>query len=217
MIELPNKLIVDVINIASLLILVMLKITHTENFRSFIKLFWNDDFIHQELKEAKPLIIFKSLFLVLSSVHFSLFITSMLLSSELIDKTSYWIIFSLSATLFFGFIIVKSFAIKILGYTFGIQSHSTYLVSYKINKSIYWFFILFIGQLLLHYSPLEAKQTGLLIVILGLIFLLLSAIKFQLRFKNEIIRHWYYFILYLCTLEIAPYIILYKVILERLN
>jgi len=217
LIELPYKIILDLVNVLSLMTIVIIKIIYTEQFQKFIKLFWNDDFTHHELKEQKNMMLFKSIILVLASVHFSFFISSLQLKLGFISPENYWYNFYLNSSVFFAFIISKKAVLHLIGYVFGLKQHSTYLIKYKFNKSIYWFFMFYLGQLLLHYSPLQALQTAKFITGLGVIYLFLNAVKFQLRFKNEIIRHWYYFILYLCTLEIAPYILLYKVVSDSLN
>lgn len=217
MIEIPYKFVLDLINVATLVILMVIKINYTQQFKNFTQLFWSDDFIHLDIKEQKKMFLFKGILLILTSVHFAFFVSSLLFTLKLNWLEAYWTNVYLYASVFFLFILVKSIIIHFLGYVFQLENHSKYLVKFKFNKSIYWFFIFFIGQLLMHYSPFETIHVALLIAVLGGLYLLVSAIKFQLRFQNEIIRHWYYFILYLCTLEIAPYILLYKVVSDSLN
>ncbi|MFT5752737.1 MAG: hypothetical protein ACI828_002276 [Flavobacteriales bacterium] len=47
--------------------------------------------------------------------------------------------------------------------------------------------------------------------LLGLV-LLISIVNFGSKYRSEIIAHPFYFILYFCALELAPYYIVYKVI-----
>lgn len=49
------------------------------------------------------------------------------------------------------------------------------------------------------------------LALIGLV-LLISIVNFGSKYRSEIIAHPFYFILYFCALELAPYYIMYKVI-----
>ncbi|MFC2693353.1 MAG: DUF4271 domain-containing protein [Capnocytophaga gingivalis] len=44
---------------------------------------------------------------------------------------------------------------------------------------------------------------------------ILGVISFAKLYKNEIKQYWYYFILYLCTFEIAPYVFVNYLIISQ--
>jgi len=215
--QIPEKYILDLINLAALFIVCVIKLRMEKPFRLFIKLFWEDQMIHSELKDQKKASILKNTFLFLTSIYFGLFSSSILLYFDYINSDSFWGIFIIASILLFAFILLKKASLLLIGYIFDLKEHSNYLSTYKFSKSIYWFFFFYLAQILLLYSSVKVDYILLLVGALAVIYLLISIIRFQLRFQNEIFRYWYYFILYLCTLEIAPFILLYKAISESLN
>lgn len=76
----------------------------------------------------------------------------------------------------------------------------------------------FLGMLLLPinalfaYSFILGKHTVIGILILFVVFNALSIVNIIKRYEKLIINNLFYFILYLCALEIAPYLILYKLL-----
>ncbi|NGZ90458.1 DUF4271 domain-containing protein [Psychroflexus maritimus] len=213
----PFNFIIDLINIFTFAVLVFVKLRNTSYFYSFIQLFWKPRFVHQNLKEKNKAYGLQLTFYILTGLHFGLLISCFLIEFNCIDFTNFWSILLICTSFILMFIGLRFVSINLIGYVFKLKDYATYLAYYKFNKAIYWFFIFYLGQILLNYSPLNPQFLAITIGSVGAIYLLISIIDFQLRFQNEIIRHWYYFILYLCTLEIAPYIILYKAISESVN
>ena len=83
------------------------------------------------------------------------------------------------------------------------------LVSFVVSRANYFFAIssyLFILILLKEYANLQS----IIIYYLGGFLLFISFILHFLNNKNLILNHLFYFILYICTFEIAPLLILFK-------
>lgn len=110
------------------------------------------------------------------------------------------------------FILSKFYLEKIVGVVFNIE---TYINKYLFEKLSYtnWLALLMaVGCFIIFYSSLDNLIAfKIFIPVVGVLFLiaLLSTYK---RNSDTISRNFFYFILYLCALEIAPLLILYKIV-----
>ena len=111
-------------------------------------------------------------------------------------------------------VIIKTLSERLIGSLFEIDSIVDGYLFQKITFLNYSGFVLVITNLLLLYADVSAKIV--IITAFTLIFLI-NLIGFITSFKNyqKIINpNFFYFLLYLCALEIAPYVLLYKVFSE---
>tara|TARA_R100000353_G_scaffold59254_1_gene46902 strand:- start:135743 stop:136393 length:651 start_codon:yes stop_codon:yes gene_type:complete len=113
-------------------------------------------------------------------------------------------------TAYTTFVLIKFSIEKIIANVFSIDKVINDYLYQKLSYRNYLGVLFFIGNLyfLYVYPP---TPTG--VVIFGCLLLLLNAIALLYSYKkngNLIFRNFFYFILYLCALEISPYIILYK-------
>jgi len=108
------------------------------------------------------------------------------------------------------FILVKFSIEKIVANIFSIDALIDQYLYQKLSYRNFLAMLLFLGNLLFLYV-LQPKASSLIafsVIIIGL-----NAIILLYRFKKSgklITSNFFHFILYLCALEIAPYIILYK-------
>ncbi|MBB4119415.1 hypothetical protein GGR32_001713 [Mesonia hippocampi] len=86
-----------------------------------------------------------------------------------------------------------------------------YKISVKNFISIAFFPIIIV--LLYIFPPSNNMLIGLIIAVFSIH--LTSLFSYYYKHRKIVYTYWFYFILYLCTLEIAPYFILYKVIILR--
>ncbi|MDP5092961.1 MAG: DUF4271 domain-containing protein [Polaribacter sp.] len=106
----------------------------------------------------------------------------------------------------FIYFLVKIIIENVLIYLFMLRKQLVYFV---LSKANYFFAIscyLFILILLKEYANL---QSTVIYYIAGFLFFISFILHF-LNNKNLIINHLFYFILYICTFEIAPLLILFK-------
>lgn len=93
-------------------------------------------------------------------------------------------------------------------------ANSSYLNFYLFYKQVIWTYAVFLGlpflvlSVYLPYEKFDILSLSLLIMVL---FYAIKLISFIYKNRGILNMYWYYFILYLCTLEIAPYFFLYKV------
>jgi len=112
------------------------------------------------------------------------------------------------------FIIAKFLIEKIIAIILDIEWYiNTYNFQKITSRNLYGLALLPIN-LILVYTTIESKIVYM--IILGS-FLLFNCISFFFLFKNHqklIFSKLFYFILYLCALEIAPYLIIYKTLIK---
>src|SRR5699024_4076227 len=108
------------------------------------------------------------------------------------------------------FFSIKYFLEKITASLFEIENFIDSYLLHKITYRNFMALVLLPISFFFMYSGFYLKWA--LLVTLGIIFFTNFYILFLFYKKNseQLSQYWFYFILYLCTFEIAPYFILYK-------
>ncbi len=101
---------------------------------------------------------------------------------------------------------------KIIGVIFSIERFLNTYLFFKVAYKNFLALCLFPLLLILTYFWKGSEFFYKVIFILFVAVNLLSISKFYKKRKPEISQNLFYFILYLCTIEIVPYFILYKII-----
>ena len=111
------------------------------------------------------------------------------------------------------FFVVKIMLDFIIGRLFSI---SELMKNYIWKKLVYHNslgILLLLFNFLIAYSIFDGYYMTLISIYISLVFLLFSYCSIYFSMKKVIIKNWFYFILYLCTLEIIPYYYLISSIL----
>ncbi|WP_151892535.1 DUF4271 domain-containing protein [Patiriisocius marinistellae] len=115
-------------------------------------------------------------------------------------------------TLYSVFVFVKFAIEKIIGNILNLESLiNSYLYQKLSYRNILGLLFFFIAVISAYFTPLN----GISFTIFFVLILVLNGIALFSSYKTHgkiILTNFFYFILYLCALEISPYIILYKVI-----
>ena len=101
---------------------------------------------------------------------------------------------------------------KMIGSIFNMESTIDKYLYQKLSYRNFLAVLVFVANLIVLYV---LEPTKILLVSIGIGILILNGITLFYSYKtnrNLIFRQLFYFILYLCALEISPYIILYKVL-----
>ena len=108
-----------------------------------------------------------------------------------------------------GFVSIFFVVKIILDFSVGrLFSISELMKSYIWQKLVYHNslgILLLLFNFLIAYSIFDGYYMTLISVYISLVFLLFSYCSIYFSMKKVIIKNWFYFILYLCTLEIIPY------------
>ena len=103
------------------------------------------------------------------------------------------------------FFVVKIMLDFIIGRLFSV---SELMKNYIWQKLVYHNslgILLLLFNFLIAYSIFDGYYMILISIYISLLFLLFSYCSIYFSMKKVIIKNWFYFILYLCTLEIIPY------------
>ncbi len=181
-------------------------------FEDFSSLLASGKFLIIKNKEHKLLYGFNAIMLTVHILSVSLFIflTLRILTNFTTENPGALLLRIITA---YGFIALFKITVeKIIANVFDIDE---IIDTYIFQKQSYLNFIsliIFGLSLFLIYS--EIPNLPLFYVIIATIILFVSYTMYEISKKNLglISRYWFYFILYICALEIAPYVILYKLI-----
>ena len=110
------------------------------------------------------------------------------------------------------FILVKFISEKIIAYIMDMEALIDGYLYEKLNYMTIISLIVFVANIVFILAVKPAKIVILSVSIVVVILYLIALISSFKRNWQSILKHFSYFILYLCALEIAPYIILYKLI-----
>jgi hypothetical protein len=191
------------------LVLIALSKTLFENrFSEFIKLIVSDKYI-KVYKDSGLMMSWFTVFLfIVQIISFSFFIHLLLTSFGYTVKTD-WISFIQVFTFLTVFILSKYLIEKIIGTAFDIEE---FVEQFNLQKVSYRTFIgLFLLPIncFLYYN---GSISHYFILFLLSIILIVNVFTYFLSIKNYqnlLIGNLFYFILYLCALEIAPYYFMY--------
>ena len=117
-------------------------------------------------------------------------------------------------TIYTGFILAKYYIEKIIGVVFSIETVINNYLYQKLTYRNLIAILVFIANLVFFYVA-RPSQTSLLLFIAAIIVINGFSLFYSYKIHgNIILRNFFYFILYLCALEISPYLILYKVFID---
>jgi hypothetical protein len=192
----------------SLVVLALGKYLFHKKFLNFIILPFNDKYILLHNKKGQFSHWFHLLLTLFQLVNFSLFIFHVLNTFDLFPLKGTVI----NYVLIFGFLalfeLIKFLLQIFTGFVFNNIGFVGSLIFSKISYLNYSSIIICIANILLIYITPDSKTT--IYVALSLIFLI-NGIGFTKLLKNHqkaLFPYFMYFILYLCTLEIAPLVII---------
>ncbi len=191
-------------------LLVIAKNISTYHFKNFLLLIVSDKYIktHKEDTSKKRIHYTMKLF---QGIIIPLFIYTLITNFE--ENNSLGMFFYLKIIAFYGgFYILKHLLEKSTGYLLGYDSQTS---NYIFQKQSYFNYIAIWMLPVLLSITYYFKLTPLLIYIVVGVFLFLLLISITLTIANHrklFFSMTYYFILYLCTFEIAPYILIFIII-----
>ncbi len=192
----------------SLVLIALSKSLFENRFSEFIKLIVSDKYL-KVYKDSGLIMSWFTIFLfIVQILSFSFFIHLLLNSFGYIIKTD-WISFIQVFTFLIVFVLSKYLIEKIIGTAFDIEE---FVDQFNLQKVSYRTFIgLFLLPIncFLYYN--NSISHNLMLFFLSTI-LIINVFTYLLSIKNYqniFIGNLFYFILYLCALEIAPYYFMY--------
>ena len=208
----------DLFTIIIVLILVLLVISKKlfqHRFEDFISLFTSGKYLVIKSREHKALFGFNVLMLLIHILSISLFLFMLYRFFFNPDEAKTEVTFLRIFTAYSFFILLKITVEKIIANVFDIDETADHYLFQKHTYRNLISLILLPVTIFFIYNP--AHSAVIIYTIIAVIFFGILYALFRIIKKNQglISRNWFYFILYLCALEITPYVILYKLITTR--
>jgi len=197
--------------VLGLLCITLSKYVFTHRFKDFLAVIGNSKYLKIYAREQKFIDKFDALlfFNLIISVSIFAYIcySTLVIPSEFEINQFFKLLFGVGVLF-----LMKVLLERLIGSLFDIDEIIDAYMFQKTTFKNYTGFILFPINCILIYTINPSKS--IIYIILGLI-ILINLIGFITSFKNHqklLLNNIFYFILYLCALEIGPYLILYKLI-----
>jgi len=192
-----------------LCLLALAKLVNPMRFASFLGVLGTSKYLKIYSREKKSIDRFELLLFLNVIISGSIFL--LISYSTLVEPLTFDIILFLKTALAIAIvIIIKVFLERIIANLFAIPSIIEVYLFQKISYKHYLGLLLVPINIVLLFAM--EPNSMILFVIFGVLILInLIGIITSIKTNQKIILHnFFYFILYLCALEIGPYIILYK-------
>ncbi|WP_418888298.1 DUF4271 domain-containing protein [Maribacter arcticus] len=192
----------------SLLFPLTAKSIYYSRFFSFIILPFNSKYLTMYTKKEKLFNWFNILLSVFQIINTTLFIFFIWRVYMPLSQVKNPFIFPLLLAGVFLFLSAKTMAQLFNGFIFNSYSIFNELVFKKLTYLNYSSFALFIANILLAYVFINSKIIISIALILFLVINIIGWVTVLRNYQNFISSYFFYFILYLCALEIAPLVIM---------
>jgi hypothetical protein len=209
-----NKDWVTMLFLIALGLVAVTKTAFENRFNDFTNLIVNNKYLKIYKDSSNLMSWFTILLFVVQLISLSFFVQMVLSYLGYTAKTN-WISFIQILTFLSFFILSKFLIEKIIAASFNVESFIEQFNLFKVSYRTYVGLLLLPVNIVLFYTDL--MNTYLIIGVLA-ILLVINSVTYLLSLKNYqklLLGKLFYFILYICALEIAPYYFMYYVITKR--
>lgn len=199
----------------SFVLIAITKSAFETRFSEFLRILVSDKYIKVYKDTSHLMSGFTILLFIVQIISFSFFIQLLLHYFGYVSKTD-WVTFVRIFT-FFGIFVLSKFLIeKIVAAIFNIEEFAEQFNLQKVSYRTFVGLILLPINIYLFYNNISSNIVIYCIISAILIINLLSYLISLKIYQNLLIGKLFYFILYLCALEIAPYYFIYYLITKNL-
>ncbi|PWA05611.1 DUF4271 domain-containing protein [Flavobacterium psychrotolerans] len=177
-------------------------------FSDFLKLIISDKYIKIYRDSSNLLSGFTIALFIVQLISLAFFIQLTLHYFGYASKTD-WIVFIQITTLLFVFIFSKYLIEKIISTSFKIEEFMEQFNLAKVSYRTYIGLLILPADIILFYTNILTKSIILTIIPIILVTYVITYAQSLKNYQNLIFGKLFYFILYLCALEIAPYYFMY--------
>ena len=202
--------------IGLLLFYALIRMIFFKYLNNLLSLFFRVTMRQQQIREQVLQTPLPSLLLNLLFVFSGgLYLTLIARYLQVVQETNQWVLLAYSI----GFISViyagKFVFLKFIGWVFNVSNATdTYIfIVFLVNKMIGMFLLPFLLIMSFPSSPLYEFAVVISLILIGLLFFYRFFISYR-PISNEIKVGKFHFFLYLCAFEIAPLLLIYKVLLN---
>jgi hypothetical protein len=197
---------VTLIMVGCIVVIAILKVIYPKRFEDFIRLPVSNSYFLAKGKSEELRHPFSILLFLIQLISISLFVYLFFLEK---GKATVLLFFQILSAVFI-FIIVKTSIEKMIGAVFSIKKVIDQYIYEKLTYRNFISLLLVIANLIFYFSVKPDLNT--LLIFTGILFLANILILFYSykKYRSLIFSNFFYFLLYICALEISPYLILYK-------
>jgi hypothetical protein len=192
-----------------LAIIAVNKTISSVRFNEFVRLAYSDKYTKIYRDSSNLMSGFTISMFVLQLISFSFFTLLVLNQFNKAEKTDL-IVYIQILTFLSVFILSKYLIEKIISTAFKIEEFSEQFNLLKVNYRAYFGFILLPVNIILYYNSLNSNWFFWTLLITLISINIITYLVVLKLYQNLLLRKIFYFILYLCTLEIAPYYFIYN-------
>ncbi len=205
---LENKDWATILFIVAFALIAFAKSVFEIRFIDFLKLIVSDKYLKIYRDSSHLLSGFNILLFIVQVVSISFFIQLTLHHFGFVSKTN-WIVFIQITTLILFFILSKFLIEMIISTSFKIEEFAEQYNLQKVSYRTYIGLLILPVDIILFYNNNSSQFLILFFIAIILIINILTYILSLKNYQNLIFGKLFYFILYLCALEIAPYYFIY--------
>ena len=199
----------------SFVLIAITKSAFETRFSEFLRILVSDKYIKVYKDTSHLMSGFTILLFIVQIISFSFFIQLLLHYFGYVSKTD-WVTFVRIFTFFGIFVLSKFLMEKIVAAIFNIEEFAEQFNLQKVSYRTFVGLILLPINIYLFYNNISSNILIYCIISVILIINLLSYLISLKIYQNLLIGKLFYFILYLCALEIAPYYFIYYLITKNL-
>ena len=212
---LENKDWATLVFVLSLTLIVIAKSAFESRFNDFIRLIVSDKYTKIYRESSHLMSGFNVLLFIVNLISLSFFFQMILVYFFQYGEKTDWILFVRVFTMLTVFILSKFLVEKIIAATFGIEEVIEQFNLQKVNFRTYIGLLLLPVSIILFYGNYASKSLIMPIIIVLLLMNLLTYLISLKNYQNLLFGKLFYFILYLCALEIAPYYFIFYLITKN--
>lgn len=195
---------VTILFVVALLLLAVTKSAFENRFRDFANLIVSDKYLKIYKDSSNLMSWFTVLLFVVQLISLSFFLQLVLSYFGFTTKTN-WITFIQIFTFLSFFILSKFLIEKIIATSFNIENFTEQFNLFKVSYRTYIGLLLLPVNIVLYYTNIMNTYSIIGVMIMLLIINVVTYLLSLKNYQNLLLSKLFYFILYICTLEIAPY------------
>ena len=206
---------ITIMFIVSLFLIALAYTFYADRFKKLFTLFYSDKY-YSDYATSKPLIFnfFHVLLFPVFIFNISLLIFILLKALNLIDYNLNFINYLGVVSLVITLVFIRLAAGMIIGVVLDIYDQQRYATLLKISNLVLSGFYLLPLMVLVVYTPVSMRNYLVYTVAVVMFFFLIFRYISLIRNERVNFNTLFYLILYLCALEIAPFIISYKLFVK---
>ncbi|WP_136667360.1 DUF4271 domain-containing protein [Flavobacterium sp. H122] len=209
-----NKNWITILFIVTIGVVTIAKAGFENRFNDFVNLLFNNKYLKIYKDPSNLMSWFTILLFFVQLISFAFFLQLVLASWGYTTKTN-WVSFIQIITFLSFFVLSKYLIEKIIATSFNAESFVEQFNLFKVSYRTYIGLFLLPVNLVLYYT--NFVNDNIIFTVLGII-LIINSVTYLLslrNYQNLLFNKLFYFILYICALEIAPYFFMYYYISNR--